>query len=278
MPGPEFALVEKPAIDILTGLGYDHLPAGANETARDGLNQVLLRDPVIEAVRRLNGLDIETARRIYQDLLTVSDNERWIEILRGQYSRSRSGRGDAADHPPDRLPRSLEQPLHRHEPALREVGASAVRRPGGLRQRHPAGGDRGEEARRGQAPLGVRADPPVRGADPAALLLERASTWSPTGTRPASVPPARRGPTGGGGGIRGLGEQAEFADDFEKTLWALLEPSRLLDLLAHFIVFEREAGHRPGGEEDVPLPAVPGGQQDRGARPGTDRTRSAGAG
>lgn len=35
-------------------------------------------------------------------------------------------------------------------------------------------------------------------------------------------------------------DPAELADDFEKTLWALLEPSRLLDLLAHFIVFERE--------------------------------------
>jgi len=29
----------------------------------------------------------------------------------------------------------------------------------------------------------------------------------------------------------------EFADDLSKDLWCLLEPSRLLDLLAHFIVF-----------------------------------------
>jgi type I restriction enzyme R subunit len=32
----------------------------------------------------------------------------------------------------------------------------------------------------------------------------------------------------------------EFSGAFDRGLWALLEPSRLLDILAHFIVFERE--------------------------------------
>jgi type I restriction enzyme, R subunit len=91
MPGPEFGLVEKPAIDVLTGLGYDYLPAEQNELARDGLNQVLLRDHVIEAVQQLNGLDADTAGRVYHDLLNISDNERWIEVLRGQYSRAVPG-------------------------------------------------------------------------------------------------------------------------------------------------------------------------------------------
>lgn len=32
----------------------------------------------------------------------------------------------------------------------------------------------------------------------------------------------------------------EFPNDLSKDLWCLLQPSRLLDLLAHFIVFETE--------------------------------------
>ena len=32
----------------------------------------------------------------------------------------------------------------------------------------------------------------------------------------------------------------EFADDLSKDIWCLLEPSRLLDILAHFIVFEND--------------------------------------
>ena len=34
--------------------------------------------------------------------------------------------------------------------------------------------------------------------------------------------------------------ESDFANELEKGLWSLLEPSRLLELLAHFIVFERD--------------------------------------
>src|SRR5690606_38561973 len=54
MPGPEFALVEKPAIDVLKGLGYAYLPKHQAEPQRDGLNQVFLRHEFIAAVQRLN--------------------------------------------------------------------------------------------------------------------------------------------------------------------------------------------------------------------------------
>ncbi|MCP3911841.1 MAG: DEAD/DEAH box helicase family protein, partial [Actinomycetia bacterium] len=37
-------------------------------------------------------------------------------------------------------------------------------------------------------------------------------------------------------------DRQEFADETEKGLYALLEPSRLLDVLAHFIVFETRDG------------------------------------
>jgi len=89
--GPEYSLVEKPSIDILQHLGYQWLKPSKNEKARDGLNQVILKDTFIEAVCRINDVDQETARSVYNELLSVSDNEQWTYILRGNYSRTIPG-------------------------------------------------------------------------------------------------------------------------------------------------------------------------------------------
>jgi type I restriction enzyme, R subunit len=85
--GPEYTLVEKPSIDILQHLGYEWLKPSKNEDARDGLNQVILKDTFIDAICRINGVDHETARSVYNELLSVTDNEQWTYILRGNYSR-----------------------------------------------------------------------------------------------------------------------------------------------------------------------------------------------
>src|SRR5690606_20440589 len=76
---------------FLQGLGYAWLPRDEAELQRNGLNQVLLRDHLVDAVQRLNDVDEDTAQRVYHDLLTVSDNARWLEMLRGSYSRSVPG-------------------------------------------------------------------------------------------------------------------------------------------------------------------------------------------
>jgi type I restriction enzyme, R subunit len=89
--GPEYALVEKPSIDILQQLGYEWLKPSENEAVREGLNQVILKDTFIEAVCRINGVERETARSVYNELLSVTDNEQWTYILRGNYSRSVPG-------------------------------------------------------------------------------------------------------------------------------------------------------------------------------------------
>jgi len=91
MPGPEYALAEKPVIDALQSIGYRWLRPAANEDARDGLNNVILRDELVAAITRINGVDDETALAVYTDLLSVSDNERWTSILRGAYSRTLPG-------------------------------------------------------------------------------------------------------------------------------------------------------------------------------------------
>ena len=78
--GPESKLAEKPCIEGLIALGCKHLrPAdrngtiqltikhlleGDNATFRDSQNQVLLRNELIDAVQRINGVSVEVAQPI----------------------------------------------------------------------------------------------------------------------------------------------------------------------------------------------------------------------
>ncbi len=89
MPTPsEYTLAERPSIDALTSIGYNWLKPAKNDRARDGQNQVILRDVFLESVQRLNAADEDVARAVYGDALHISDNERWTQILRGAYSRN----------------------------------------------------------------------------------------------------------------------------------------------------------------------------------------------
>ncbi len=239
MPGPEYALVEKPAIDGLTGLGYDYLPSAANQLARDGLNQVLLRDQVIESVQRLNGVDAETARRVYQDLLSISDNERWIEILRGEYSRSVPGEAtqktiqliDFLDPSRNRFTVTNQLRVESENPREADLvvyvnGIPLVvieaKRPG-VGKLHSAF----EQIRQYEQQI-----PRLFHSNLFNIVTDRHTTRFGTTGAPWAYWGRWRDPW--------PRKREEFSDDFEKTLWALLEPSRLLDILAHFVVFERD--------------------------------------
>lgn len=102
--GGEYGLAEVPVLDELVRLGYGYLPPapgnprmkvdpsilrpGDNELAREGMNQVILRDELIAAVMRINDVPEEVARAAYHDLIALRDNEKWTERLRGAYSRN----------------------------------------------------------------------------------------------------------------------------------------------------------------------------------------------
>ncbi|MFZ4126295.1 MAG: type I restriction endonuclease, partial [Rickettsiales bacterium] len=90
----EYLLAEKPCLDELHALGWAVMPPKANEQARDGLNQVILRDTFIEAIQRINSVDEDTARAVYYDMLHVNDNQQWTKLLRGDYSRTVPGQRD----------------------------------------------------------------------------------------------------------------------------------------------------------------------------------------
>jgi type I restriction enzyme, R subunit len=239
MPGPEFGLVEQPAIDVLTGLGYEFLPGEQNEVVRDGLNQVLLRDHVIDTVQRLNGLDADTAGRVYHELLTLSDNEPWIEILRGQYSRPVPGE---ATHQTIRLIDFLEPSNNRFTVTNQLY----------VKSEHPRCADLVVyvngiplvviEAKKPGAGKLHMAYEQIRQYEEQIPRLFYSNAFNVVTDRHQT----RFGTTGAPWAYWGTWrdpwprQESDFADGFEKTLWSLLEPSRLLDLLAHFIVFERE--------------------------------------
>ena len=74
MHGPEDTLVETPSIKILQHLGYDYLKPHDNLSARDGLNNVILKNTFIASLMRINNIDQDSARAVYQELLLVTDN------------------------------------------------------------------------------------------------------------------------------------------------------------------------------------------------------------
>lgn len=240
MPGPEFALVEKPAIDYLRGLGYEYVEPEANELARDGLNQVLFRDHLQEAVQRLNDVDADVAERVYQNLLTVSDNERWTAILRGQYSRPMPGEGE---HRTIRLVDFLEPGNNRF------VVTNQLR----VESQHPRVADLVVYVN-GIPLVVIEAKKPGAGKLHSAFeqvmqyeeqipRLFHANLFNIVTDRHETRFGTTGAPWAYWGEWRDPWPRAadDFDGDFEKTLWALLDPARLLDILAHFVVFERDA-------------------------------------
>lgn len=238
MPGPEFSLVEKPAIDFLTGLGYAWVPKNEAEPQRNGLNQVILRNHLVEAVKRLNGIDEDLAHRVYHELLSVSDNERWLDILRGSYSRAVPGE---ATHQTIRL-------LDFQDPAKNTFTVTNQFR---VESQHPRIADLVVhvngiplvviEAKKPGAGKLVSGYEQIRQYEQQIPRLFHANAFNIVTDRHA----LRYGTTGADWAYWGRWRdpwpkaESDFTNEMERGLWALLEPSRLLDLIAHFIVFER---------------------------------------
>jgi type I restriction enzyme R subunit len=88
----EYTLVEKPILDTLTGqYGYRYIHPDEHPRLRSRENEVLFRPLVIEALVRINGIPESTAEAVFNDLARITDNERWVEVLRGNYSRKVPG-------------------------------------------------------------------------------------------------------------------------------------------------------------------------------------------
>ncbi len=239
--GPEFRLAEKPTIDGLNGLGYRYLPPDQHDEHRDGENQVILRPVLIGAICRINDVSEDVASAVYSDLLGVTDNEKWTNLLRGNYSRSVPAE-------------STRKTIHLVDFLNPENNTFTVTNQLYVKSQKSRIPD--VVAFVNGIPLVViEAKSPISGTDKSGQAFEQVKQYEQDiprlfysnlfsivtdgvhfyyGTTGAPLQhwSAWRDPWPGP-------DEDVGVDTLAKGLWCLLEPSRLLDILAHFVIFEK---------------------------------------
>jgi type I restriction enzyme R subunit len=240
MAGMEWHLAEQPTLECLKGMGYAFIPPIDHQSLRDGDNQVLFRPHLIAAIQRINGISDTNAQAAYAELASISDNEAWLSILRGSFSRM--VQGDATR----RTLRVIDflNPENNLFTVTHQFRVKA------------------EKTRIADVVVHVNGIPlvviecksPINAKDKTGEAFEQikqyeqeiprlflsncfnvvtdgtnclyGSTGSPSKFWAEWRDPWSR-------------KETDFPDALSKGLWSLLEPARLLDLIAHFIVFEK---------------------------------------
>jgi type I restriction enzyme R subunit len=239
--GPEHAFSVTPAIDALVGMGYDFVPQDQNEADRDGLNQVVLKSLFLKQVRKLNNTTLDVARAVYNDLLRIQDNEQWTRMLRGDYSRSVPGQSEKKTiklieflHPENNdftVTEELTVVADKTRRAdlvvyVNGIPLVVIECKSPLSQKDKTG-EAFDQIKQYEAEI-------------PRLFYSNAFSMVTNGVQ------VLYGPTGAASHHWSTWKDpwprtdAEFDNDFAKGLWCLLAPERLLDILAHFIVFERD--------------------------------------
>lgn len=241
--GPEFRAVELPILDFVTkDLKYNYLAPSRHSAERDGESNVLLRQTFCAAIARINNVDEEVAVSAYQELLGITDNERWLKIIRGEYSRSILGEQD-------------KKTIHVVD--FKNIANNTFTIANQFRVQS-------QNSRRpdlvvfinGIPIIVIEAKSPFSYKDKMGEAFDQIKQYEQDVPRlfhsnvfniTTNEQKVLYGATGAPSKYFGFWkdpwpkELSEFnGDDFKKSLWCLLEPSRLLDLIAHFIVFERE--------------------------------------
>lgn len=240
----EYTLVEKPILDTLTGqYGYRYIHPDEHPSLRSRENEVLFKPLLIKALVRINGIPKSTAEAVFNDLAGISDNQKWVEVLRGNYSRKVPG---SDTHQTIRLIDfdNIENNEFACTNQLRVQG-EVVRKPDVVIYVN------------GIPLVVIEAKSPINPSQNAFDAIDQVRSaekevprlfhsnlfniatnditfmYGATGA-PSELWSRWRDP---------WPRQAdEFTDETEKGLYALLEPGRLLDILAHFIVFETRDG------------------------------------
>lgn len=235
----EYRLAEKPALDALVAMGWQALSPAAALAMRVEENRVILKPVLIAVLRDLNGIGEADAAAIYADLATLSDNEDWQRKLRGGYSRRLTG--ENRDSPITLI--DFKNPARNQFHVTRQFRVAAQR---------PRIPDMVLFVN-GIPLVVIEAKSPLKATARAEEAFEQIKQYERDIPR-LFAPNAFNIVTDGMAtlyGATGSPAQfyapwpdawprtlADFPDDLSKDLWCLCEPSRLLDMLAHFIVFE----------------------------------------
>jgi type I restriction enzyme R subunit len=239
----ELTLVEKPILQFMDGMGYRVISPEEHPSLRSRENEVLFKPLVVKALRDLNGLDDSTALAIYNELAGLSDNERWVDILRGNYSRKVPGE---ETHRTIRLV-DFDNPKNNDWAVTSQlrVQGEVVHIPDVVVYLN------------GIPVVVIEAKSPVnpsqntfdaidqiRGQEKRIPRLYAANLFNIATNDITFLYGATGAPAEFWSRWRDPWPRSpdEFSDETEKGLYSLLEPSRLLDILAHFIVFETRDG------------------------------------
>ncbi len=240
MAGMEWYLSEQPTLECLKSAGFVFVPPANHTALRDGDNQALFRPHLIAAIQRINGVSEADARAAYADLASVSDNEAWLLILRGNFSRTVQGKATRQTlrvldfRKPENNLFTVTHQFRIKAEATRI--ADVVVHVNGIpvvviECKSPIN----DKDKTGEAFEQIR----QYERDIPRLFYSNCFNIVTDGTK------CLYGATGSSSkfyaewGDPWPRKETDFPDALSKGLWSLLEPSRLLDLIAHFIVFEK---------------------------------------
>jgi type I restriction enzyme R subunit len=237
----EYRLAEKPTLDVLTALGYEPLSPEAAMAMRQEENRVILKSVLVAALQSLNGMSAADADAIYSELSTLSDNEEWQKRLRGAYTRKLTGEAQGRNI----ALINFKQPERNHFHVVRQFRVAAQRSRIAdivvfvngiplvvIEAKCPLKATAKAEEAFEQIKQYERDVPRLFYSNAFNLVTDGITTlYGATGSPSQFYAPwPDAWPR----------QRADFPDDLSKDLWCLLEPSRLLDILAHFIVFETD--------------------------------------
>ena len=239
----EYTLVEKPILEILQTYDYEYIKPSTHHTLRERENEALLKPILVDALMRINGISEDDANTIFHDLSRIEDNERWLKVLRGNYSRRLPGDDT---HRTIRVV-DFDDPANNHFSCTNQLRIQ------------------GEVVRKPDVVCFLNGIPVVI-IEAKSPLATSQNTWDAVDQVKSAEKEVPRlfhsnlfniatndveflyGTTGAPREFwfRWPDPWPKRAQDFRtpmvRGLYALLEPSRLLDLLAHFIVFEKREG------------------------------------
>ncbi|WP_374250994.1 type I restriction endonuclease subunit R [Xanthobacter sp.] len=238
--GPEWHFAERPAMERLAAMGYAVVPAADHAGLREGDNQVLFRPHLVEALMRINGIDEAAANAAFGELVGIADNEAWLKVLRGDYSRKIDGFETRQTlrvidflTPSNNLfivtsqLRVKAEKTRRPDLVVHVNGIPLVvieaKSPLNVKDKT---GEAFEQIKQYEQDI-----PRLFASNAFNIVTDGALVLYGATGAPSKYYAEWRDPW--------PKAEADFADPLAKGLWCLLEPSRLLDLLAHYIVFEK---------------------------------------
>ena len=237
----EYSLVEKPLIDLLRSYGYRYVHHRQHPNLRSTEAEVLFRPDLIQALCKLNNISTESAEQIANELTRVEDTESWFKWMRGDVSKKMAG---ADTHQTIHLV-DFDDPTNNDWVVTNQlrVQGSVVRKPDVVLYLNgfPV------VTIECKSPLN-----PTQGTFKAISQIEEQEQLIPrlfhsnlfnvatndTFSRYAATGAPRafwlnwRDPW--------PKKATDFTGEIERLAYTLLQPQRILDFIAHFIVFEKD--------------------------------------